>query len=78
MTDAKRFRWIRGATVDALRDRLNAGPVDRVEFHEYVPTDPNSGGLHIVVVYASDESAPTPATPAAPLNESWICPPVCP
>lgn len=77
---AERYRWIRGASVDMLTKRLTEGPVDRVEFHEVEPTPgvEGSGGLHIVVVYASDETAPHPASAMAPINESWWCPPICP
>lgn len=69
---SERFHWFRGATVDALRVHLNAGPVDRLEVHQ------DGEKMTLVVVYAHDEAAPIPGTRTEPLNESWICPPVCP
>lgn len=67
-----RFHWFRGATVDALRTHLNAGPVDRLEVHQ------DGEMMTLVVVYAADEAAPIPGSKTEPLNESFLCPPICP
>jgi len=64
-----KFHWFRGATVDALKDQLNAGNVDRIEVHH----DGDAMTFH--VIYGA---TPTPEVHATPLNESFICPPICP
>lgn len=66
------YHWFRGATVEALRDQLNAGPVDRIEVHQ------ENGSMTFQVVYASDEAAVQPLGRPVPLNESFQCPPRCP
>ena len=64
-----RFHWFRGATVETLKDRLNAGNVDRLEVHQ------DGDSMTLVVVYGP---VTAPEVHTSPLNESFLCPPICP
>lgn len=63
------FWWFSGDSVRALRERLNAaGDTARLEVH----LDGNDMTLDVVPADV------IPAAPSPSINESHICPPVCP
>jgi len=70
----KPFWWFDAQAVDKLREKLNAaGPGARLEVR---PVGAKSimivdGSLHLVVVPADKSSQD-------PVNDSHVCPPVCP
>jgi hypothetical protein len=66
---ADKFWWFQGATVLALRDRL-AGATETT----ILKCIPEGDKLLLDVV----EPITPDASTAGPLNESYICPPICP
>jgi len=64
-----RFHWFQGASVVKLREALNAaGDGARVEVHD------EEGDRMVIYVYAPDKAF----AEGGGINDSFICPPVCP
>jgi hypothetical protein len=66
---SKPFWWFEGASVTALLERLTANPDARLEVHL-------DGEKMTFIVASKRADAAAPFDP--PINESHICPPICP
>jgi hypothetical protein len=68
---SKPYWWFNGASVSELTERLNNTPNARLEVH--------LDGEKMTLVVAPDNPAQAAAVHLdPPINESHICPPICP